>query len=63
MVEELVDDILGTSFRNGQGDIRLVCITFNEKVMLCLLGRAIIGETLETHKEISFDTKTYIDGL
>lgn len=49
MVEEPLDDILRTLFLNVQSGIRSVVSSGIEQVMLDLLSKDVIGETLDAH--------------
>lgn len=62
-VEDSLKSILCTLYHNTQSGICLVVYSVVEKVMLDRLRNSVIGETLDTHIAIFFDTDAGTDRL
>lgn len=56
MFNDCLEEILMTSFQNGQSSIRSVVYKFATQVMLDLLCKDVIGETLDGHIVKILDT-------
>lgn len=63
LIEELLDDILRLSHHNAQSEIRSAMYNVREQIMLDLLRKEIIGETLGGHVAKLLDTDAAINRL
>lgn len=63
VLEESLENILRESFHNWQSGIRSVVYNVLEQVILDLLRKDVIGETLEAHIGKVFDTDEAAEGL
>lgn len=63
MVEESLDDLLQTSLHNARTNIRPIVYNVVNHIMLELLGKHVIGETLDAHVAKYFYTNAGADGV
>lgn len=63
LIEKMLDDILCTSYHNSQNEIRSVVYTVVQRVVLDILQKDGIGETMEDHIVRLFDTVAVADRL